>query len=295
MSPPPPSKPRVIPPPDELEELGPLVIVDGDCAYFKDGRPSRTAFALPGHLDGQQYGTAMQLGMRRSGTIVYRPLCQGCRRCQPIRVDVSRFELSRSQKRVKKRSDGMFQIDVAAPTLDEERLDLYQRYQAGQHGDSGQSADAASYSRFLVESVTDTVELAWRDDANQLVAVGVLDVTPNGLSTVYFYWDPSLAHLSLGTYSALVEIELCRTWNRSHYYLGYLVAGSKTMSYKASFAASEVWDGQAWVPLPARSLDDDVMVEALSRAEQTAAVADATRFPVEDGRPFQTLPDGDPL
>jgi leucyl-tRNA---protein transferase len=285
-----PQKPRVIPPPTELHRLGPLVVVDGECAYFKDGRTSSTAFALPGDLSGPEYQKAMDLGMRRSGTIVYRPVCTGCRKCQPLRVDVDRFAPSRSQKRVKKRCDGQFRVDVGEPILDAERLDLYARYQASQHGENGQSADRQSYQRFLVESVTDTLELAWRDDANHLVAVGIVDVTPDALSTVYFYWEPALAHLSLGVYSALVEIDLCRQWNRRWYYLGYLVPGSKTMSYKAQFPASEVWDGAAWQPLPGRDLDDAFVTTTLQDAERKSVVEDARRFRLDRSRELHLAP-----
>jgi leucyl-tRNA---protein transferase len=285
-----PQKPRVIPPPQELEQLGPLVVVDGECAYFKDGRVSQTAFALPGDLPGASYQRAMDMGMRRSGTIVYRPVCAGCRKCQPLRVDVTKFAPSRSQKRVKKRCDGLFQVDVGEPTVDAERLDLYARYQAVQHGDDGQSADRQSYQRFLVESVTDTLELAWRDEAGALVAVGIVDVTPEAVSTVYFYWEPALAHLSLGVYSALVEIELCRQWERRFYYLGYLVPGSKTMSYKAQFPAAEVWDGKAWASLPARELDDPGVLRVLGDAEASSTAADAGRFRLDRSRELQVPP-----
>ena len=97
--------------------------------------------------------------------------------------------------------------------------------------------------------------------------VGVLDVVPNGLSTVYFYWDPLLRDLSLGVYSALHEIALCQQWGKRYYYLGYLVAGSKTMSYKASFTGGEVWGGDAWTPAPSRDVDDVEMVTTLAKAE----------------------------
>jgi arginine-tRNA-protein transferase len=285
-----PQKPRVIPPPSELDALGPLVVVDGECAYFKDGRTSSTAFALPGDLPGPQYQKAMDLGMRRSGTIVYRPVCAGCRKCQPMRVDVEKFVPSRSQKRVRKRCEGLFQITVGDPTVDAERLDLYTRYQASQHGDEGQSADRQSYQRFLVESVTDTLELAWRDDAGHLVAVGLVDVTPEAVSTVYFYWEPALAHLSLGVYSALVEIDLCRSWGRPYYYLGYLVPGSRTMSYKAQFGAGQVWNGRAWVALPERDLQDEGVLRVLQDAEAQSTEEDARRFRLERSRALHLPP-----
>ena len=272
-------KPRVIPPPSSLRALGPLVVVDGDCPYYKDGRPNRTAFALPGMaLQPAEYESAMHLGMRRSGALVYRPLCPGCRRCQPFRIDVERFTLSRSQKRVKKRCDGLFTVEVGRPISDPEHLALYARYQAGQHGADGQTADEESYDRFLCESVADTWELTWRDQTGALAAVGIIDVVPSGISTVYFFWDPHLRSLSLGVYSALYEIELCRKWGKRYYYLGYLVAGSKTMSYKAGYAGGEIWNGTRWVPVPGRDLDDQKMQQTIDEAERSGMEADSKHF-----------------
>ena len=275
----PPQKPRVIPPPTSLRVLGPLVVVDGDCPYFKDGRPNRTAFALPGAaLQPAEYESAMHLGMRRSGALVYRPLCPTCRRCQPFRVDVESFVESRSQKRVRKRCEGLFKVDVGRPISDPEHLALYARYQAGQHGADGQTADEESYDRFLCESVADTWELSWRDQAGTLVGVGIIDVVPSGISTVYFYWDPSLRDLSLGVFSALYEIDLCRKWDKRYYYLGYLVAGSATMSYKAGYSGGEIWDGMRWNAVPSRDLDDVEMQKAIDTAERSGMDADAKHF-----------------
>ena len=277
-----PQKPKVIPPPSSLPALGPLVIVDGDCAYFpEDPRPSRTAFALPGPLAPSGYQAAMHLGMRRSGTLAYRPLCPTCRKCLPFRVDVAAFVPSRSQKRVWRRCQDLFQIEIQRPGLDEERLDLYARYQREQHGKDGQQADDESYARFLVETVADTWELAWRDSDGKLVGIGIIDVVDDGLSTVYFFWDPSLKDLSLGVFSALWEIELCRRWERPYYYLGYLVPGSRTMSYKAQFSGGELWRGDSWLKVTARDVDDDAFVDAVAIAEAGARSADDERFPLD--------------
>ncbi len=273
----------MIPPPGTLRALGPLVVVDGECPYFKDGRPNRTAFALPGTtLQPAEYEVAMSLGMRRSGSLLYRPLCPSCRRCQPFRLDTERFVPSKSQRRVERRCEGRFEIELGRPRSDDEHLALYRRYQATQHGADAQSSDDESYERFLCETVADTWELSWRDPSGALVAVGIIDVVPQGVSTVYFYWDPSLRDLSIGTFSALYEIELCRRWEKRYYYLGYLVAGSKTMSYKATFAGGEVWDGTQWRPVGGRSLDDAQVAETLASAERTSIEADARHFRVLD-------------
>jgi arginine-tRNA-protein transferase len=269
----------VIPPPTSLPTLGPLVVVDGDCAYFPEsGRPSRTAYALPGRLRPSEYRDAMALGMRRSGTLVYRPLCVGCRRCQPFRVDVDAFSLSRSQRRVQKRCDGMFEVELTRPVVDDEHLRLYRRYQEDQHDKDGQETDEESYARFLLDTVVDTWEVAWRDRSGNLVAVGIIDVVDDGVSTVYFYWDPALRGLSLGVYSALWEIDLTRRWNKRYYYLGYLVPGARTMSYKSQFAGGEIWDGERWLPVPSRDVDDAATQVVLRAAEVGAMRADDVHF-----------------
>jgi len=265
------------------------VVVEGSCAYYRDDRTSRTAFSLPGHVDGTAYQEAMDMGMRRSGTVIYRPLCDGCRKCQPLRLPVASFAPSRSHKRIRKRCDGVFDVRVGRPTLDEERLELYGRYQVDQHGENAQSADPTSYRRFLVDTVTDTIELTWRDKEGALVGVGVLDVTPDALSSVYFYWDPSLRKLSLGTYSALVEIDLCKRWNKSWYYLGYLVTGSRAMTYKATFPGAQVWDGARWVGIGGRSVEDEVVIQTLLEAERRAMKVDDERFRLDSARDLHII------
>jgi leucyl-tRNA---protein transferase len=101
---------------------------------------------------------------------------------------------------------------------------------------------------------------------------------------VYFYWDPALRDLSIGVYSALHEIELTKKMGKRYYYLGYLVPGSPTMGYKASFSGGEVWGGDGWHPVSSRDLDDPVLRVELERAEQSARLADARTFRLQDER-----------
>jgi leucyl-tRNA---protein transferase len=281
--------PRVIPPPAFVPELGPLVVVDGECAYYDDKRPTCTAFALPGFLSGQSYQAAMDLGMRRSGAVVYRPLCRDCRRCQPLRIRVDGFRPSRSQRRVARKCDTLFETTVQRPILDDEHLDLYGRYQVFQHGDHAQSADYDSYQRFLIDTVTETIEVSWRDQDGALIGVGILDVTPDVLSSVYFFWDPKLANLSLGIYSMLQEIDLCRQWNKKYYYVGYLVSESKSMKYKADFENAEVWNGSYWTCLPERGVGSAAVQQVLLSAEQGALQKDGERFSLGAARSLPVM------
>ena len=69
---------------------------------------------------------------------------------------------------------------------------------------------------------------------------------------MYCFFDPEFQDRSLGTFSVLWEVERCRTQGLPHYYMGYYIANSPTMAYKARFRPSEflVGDNQWTVALP---------------------------------------------
>jgi arginyl-tRNA--protein-N-Asp/Glu arginylyltransferase len=272
----------VIKPPKKALFLGGLLVQKGTCPYYPDKRPTTTAFTLPRPLSAPQYQIAMDMGMRRSGTLVYRPLCEGCRKCLTIRIRVADFTLSHSQRRIMKKCESLFGYTSAPPSFSPEKLELYERYVREQHGHTHDKFhDEESYRRFLVESNVDTLELTWRDRHERIVAVGIVDLTPLSLSSVYFFWDPDLKEFSLGIYSILKEIELCKLIQVPYYYLGYLVPGVHTMDYKGNFAASEVWDGQSWCAIPSRDMADAEVERLFDEAEQGAAKMDGENFDLE--------------
>ena len=73
-----------------------------------------------------------------------------------------------------------------------------------------------------------------------LIAVGVVDILPLCLSSVYLFYDPSYQHLSLGIYTALCEVEWVRRFQLTHprceyYYMGYTIVTCGKMLYKSTF------------------------------------------------------------
>jgi arginine-tRNA-protein transferase len=111
----------------------------------------------------------------------------------------------------------------------------------------------------------------------------VIDVLPTGVSSVYSYWEPDLREWSIGTYTALFEVELCRRNNLPYYYLGFLVPGARTMNYKAKFGPGEVWDGENWLPVPGRDPSEPAMRQILEKAEKLSQEADARHFRQKTG------------
>lgn len=220
------------------------------CAYLP-GRTAQDIFTIRSSLPPGLYENMMDAGFRRSGTIVYRPVCEGCRECVPIRVSVAHFSASRSQRRVQKRNADL-RVEVAPPVLTDAKWRLFVDYLRFQHDDT-MSRDRADLERFLYRSPTETLEMSYYA-GDLLVAAGIVDVCPTALSSVYFYFDPREARRSLGIFSALCEIEECRRRGRSYWYIGYYVRECSRMNYKAQFQPHELLSvNGAWHEVPPRS------------------------------------------
>lgn len=240
-----------IPPPARVSLT---VMEPHDCAYLP-GRQARMRGVWVSGDDGEGYQHFMDAGFRRSGHVVYQPVCAGCRACTSLRIDAESFHPTPSQRRILRRNADLT-VALAAPDLTEERVALYRRYLAGQHtSERVESVEttAEDLRSFLYQSPVPTAEMTYRDPAGRLVGVGIVDITPAAVSSVYFYWDPADRRRSLGTYSALRELALARDTGRRWYHLGYWVAGSAAMEYKARLGDHELLgtDGQ-WRPAPRR-------------------------------------------
>ncbi|MDG3064744.1 arginyltransferase [Thauera mechernichensis] len=220
------------------------------CSYLSD-RSARSQVATPGHLiDPQVYSELVRRGFRRSGVFTYRPYCDHCRACVPVRIVASGFHPSRSQRRAWKQHAGLRASEHALEFREEHYL-LYQRYQAARHCGGGMDLDnREQYSHFLLQSHVDTRLVEFRDGDN-LRMVSIIDRLADGLSSVYTFYEPDLPRGALGTYGILWQIEACRRLDLAHVYLGYWIAQSPKMAYKSRFAALEILQEGEWRPFRA--------------------------------------------
>jgi arginine-tRNA-protein transferase len=210
-------------------------------------------------MPGGLYDQFMNAGFRRSGLMVYQPVCSGCRECVPIRVPVDRFTPDKSQRRCFRQNADLL-VTAGLPDLTDEKLDLYRRYVTQWHGRDKTSADAfdgesdrESLESFLYQSPVDTLEFCYRSPEGKLLGVGIVDVSPRVLSSVYFYFDPAESARGLGTFAALHEIEWARRHGIAFYYLGFWIRDCKTMKYKSRFRPAQVLGGDGhWHDHPPR-------------------------------------------
>ena len=213
------------------------------CPYLP-GRQERKLFT---HLTGRRASSLHHLlsenGFRRSQNLIYRPACEGCNACQSVRIVASEFKASSRYRRVLRHNDDVV-IEVRPTTATSEQYDLFKRYLESRHAGGGMNQMSFVDYEYMVEDTpvqSVLVEYRLRDDPLQrLIAVALTDVMPDGLSMVYSFYDPDLAHRSLGTFLILDHIAQVRSAGLRYVYLGYWVKDSPKMAYKAQFRPLQV-------------------------------------------------------
>ncbi|XP_019608485.2 arginyl-tRNA--protein transferase 1 isoform X5 [Rhinolophus sinicus] len=145
---------------------------------------------------------------------------------------------------------------------------LYVKYQMAIHQDPPDECGKTEFTRFLCSSPLKAEnppngpdcgygsfhQQYWLD--GKIIAVGVVDILPHCVSSVYLYYDPDYSFLSLGVYSALREIAFTRQLHEkapqlSYYYMGFYIHSCPKMKYKGHYRPSDLLcpETYVWVPI----------------------------------------------
>jgi arginyl-tRNA---protein transferase len=197
-----------------------------------------------------------------------------------IRVKVADYKPNKSQRQVRRRMErflttgdvhvathvgcvdsaeagdangnNRLQVETVKAKFTRETFELYRKYQISVHRDDPDKVTEEGFTSFLCDSPLvggdtlraheyeyGTYHQLYRLDG-RLIAVGVIDILPTGLSSVYLIYDPADRQLALGKYSALKELDFCRDNGMPYYYMGFYIHDCEKMRYKAEYCPSEL-------------------------------------------------------
>lgn len=192
------------------------------------------------------YDDLSRAGFRRSHRFAYRPACRACASCVPVRIAAGRFAHTRSTRRIRNANRDLGG-DLAAARANLEQFHLFSAYQRARHGDSEMaSMSYADYRGMVEDSPVRTRIAEFRDASGSLLAASLVDLLDDGVSAVYSFYDPQHQKRSLGSWSILWLVEQCRRQGQPYVYLGYWIADSPKMAYKARFPALERLTADGW-------------------------------------------------
>lgn len=222
-----------------------------ECSYLPD-RQANSLFVDPElEMTADVYSELIQHGFRRSGGHVYTPYCQKCHDCIPIRLNVQKFVLSRSQKRCNNKNK-LITAHTKESIYDKDHYQMYSDYVTSRHPGGGMDEpDNDKYLDFLTSDWSNTTFFEFRENEH-LISVAVTDIVEDGLSAVYTFFEPSPEYQkrSLGVFSILWQIEEARNRGLKWLYLGYWIKNCQKMSYKNNYQPLEYFYNHAWQNTP---------------------------------------------
>ncbi len=222
------------------------VLMETPCPYLAGRRERKLLTEIGGPEAVARYNNLSRAGFRRSHNFAYRPACADCDACVPVRVRADAFRPSRSLRRVARMNAALTAAD-RPPQATMEQYQLFSRYVRWRHSDGEMAAmDFTDYRTMIEDTRLKTRLTEFREADGRLVAACLTDWLEDGPSAVYSFFAPDLAGRSLGTFMVLWLIEAARRRDLPHVYLGYWIAASTKMAYKARFHPVEGLGADGW-------------------------------------------------
>jgi len=215
------------------------------CSYI-DKMDAQSLVVTPyKSINQTNFQDLVEKGFRRSGQYVYKPNCEICTACIPIRLVVKEFLPSKTQKRTYQKHEHL-RVQEAPLIFKQEHFDLYLKYQNKRHSYlKNNHNNLSDYNDFLIKSNVKSKLLEFWD-GDLLKIVTIIDIVNDGISAVYTFFDPDDTKVSYGTFSITWLINWCKTQQLKYMYLGYWIGDCDKMKYKTNFKPYELYIKGYW-------------------------------------------------
>ncbi len=215
--------------------------IETSCTYLPDRR-MRMSYKYIKEASFELNSDLTERGWRRFGKYYSRPSCAACSECLNFRIDAFNFKFSKSARRVLKKNKHT-KMYVQTPTTTSSHIKLHEKYHKFMSEKKGwkyHPISPATYNELYVEGHGNFGKevLYFIDD--KLVGVDFIDICRDGISAIYFFYDPDYAKYSLGRYSIYQQILMAKERGLRWIYLGYYVKECDSLNYKASYKPSQI-------------------------------------------------------
>ena len=216
------------------------------CPYI-GGKFFTQEYFFAHNLDDIEFDYYLSRGWRRFGLFFFRPFCENCRACRPLRIDGGALTLTRSQRRIAKKNVHT-KVLLRPLAYRDELFEIYRLH-------SFRFGEEEKDNKLFKETYFSPAVPAFQSEYyinDELAGVGFLDMGSSGLSSVYFSFDPRFSEYSLGIFSIIKEAQLVQENGLHWYYLGYYIPECSRMVYKGKFSPRQIfdWKRESWENFP---------------------------------------------
>jgi len=219
--------------------------LEDKCSYLEN-KEQTTHYKIIENCSKESCQNLIERGFRRFGKMYFRPICSGCDECKSIKIDVINFNFSKSAKRILKKSKDI-KIYIQKPTASHEHIALFEKYHLHMKGKKGWKYSPTTLEHYYNSFVNGHNDFGYEVlyfYENKLIGVDLIDILEDGISSIYFYYDPDFSTYSLGKLSLYKQILYAKKSNKSWIYLGYYVKECDSLSYKAQYVPYQTLQGR---------------------------------------------------
>ena len=206
------------------------------CAYLDDARQT-TQYKIIQNCSSDYCASLIERGWRRFGHMFFRPICARCNACESFKIDVENYQFSKSERRIKRKNEDI-KIIIQRPQVTSTHLELFEKYHQHMKDKREWAHEKVTPRHYYMSFVHGYGEFGYEVLyylENRLIGIDLIDVLPEGISSIYFYYDPDFSSRSLGTYSMLQQIQMAKDADLKWIYMGYYVQGCQSLEYKSRY------------------------------------------------------------